>query len=76
MDSRTNQHKEAGPPASLRLVSVQRLASWWGVGASTIREWIRQGRLPAVKLGGKLLISLPDLEQIVEAGRLRKEGGS
>lgn len=43
---------------------VRRAALLAGVTAPTIREWIKTGRLPAVRLVGRLRVRLADLEAL------------
>jgi len=38
-----------------------------GVGQSTLRRWIREGRLPAVRLGRRVLLRPEALERFVRA---------
>jgi excisionase family DNA binding protein len=44
-------------------------------GDSTVRRWIREGRLPAVRLGRRVLVRREALDEFVCAGaRLAKPG--
>lgn len=49
-----------------QLMSPQAVADRLGVARVTVYQWIRRGRLRAVRIGGKLLISPPDLEDILQ----------
>lgn len=42
-----------------------------GVGESTLRRWIAQGKLPVVRLGRRVLIRREALDEMIE----RAEGG-
>ena len=45
-------------------------ASWsLGVSERTLRNMVNDGRLAAVKLGGRTLFALVDLQAVVEANR-------
>ena len=49
----------------IRTISVNRVASELGVSAWTIRTWCREGRLPFVKLGRRVLIKIDDLDLFI-----------
>lgn len=44
------------------LRTVEEGAAYWRVHPQTIRNWIRNGTLPAVRIGGVLRIRRSDLE--------------
>jgi len=48
------------------LRDVQTAASELGVGQSTLRRWIREGRLPVVRLGRRVLIRPAALEKFLQ----------
>jgi excisionase family DNA binding protein len=61
------------PPSVVPLrEAAERLAS----GRSTLRGWIREGYLPATKIGRRLMISENDLCELIARGRVvpREEG--
>lgn len=48
-----------------QLLMVEEIAAGLRVQVSTVRYWIRSGKLPAVKLGRRLMIYRGDLEKFV-----------
>lgn len=40
-----------------------------GLSPWTLRHWIRQGRLRAVRLGRRVMLEPGELQRLVEAGR-------
>jgi excisionase family DNA binding protein len=53
-------HANAGPPL---LYSVEKLATAWKVSKTSIRKWIREGRLKPVRLCRRVLISQEEAER-------------
>jgi excisionase family DNA binding protein len=49
--------------------SPEEIANMFNLQAQTVRLWIRQGKLKAVKLGGLWRISEEELQRFVEAGQ-------
>lgn len=59
----TNTHEH---PASERLVSVGRIAREFDCSSSTVRRWIRQGQLPAVRLAsGAIRVRREHIENFI-----------
>lgn len=53
-----------------RLVSVAAAAGYAGVHPQTIRLWYRTSRIPACRLGPRLIrIDLDDIDALIEARR-------
>jgi excisionase family DNA binding protein len=50
-----------------QMVTVQEVATQLGVSHWTIRCWCRQGRIPFVKLGRRVLFKVEDLEALLAA---------
>jgi excisionase family DNA binding protein len=58
-----NRRKPAiAPPLEKITLSVEEAAAACGLGQSTIRRLIREGKLPARRIGTRLLICRADLE--------------
>jgi excisionase family DNA binding protein len=54
-------------PALPKLTTVAAAADYLGVSQKTIRQWIREGRLPAVRAGQRCIrIAVADLEKLTE----------
>jgi excisionase family DNA binding protein len=60
------QHQDPRPPMISQTVSIAVVASRLGVSPFTIRAWIRQGRVPCVKLGRRVLLRVEDVEQLLK----------
>jgi len=41
-------------------VSLDALATHWGLATQTLRKWVRQGRLPAYRIGRALRVKVAD----------------
>jgi excisionase family DNA binding protein len=52
-----------------RLVSLKEAADLLGLSVWTLYEYCAQGRLPSYKLGRRRLMSLDDIEKIIENAR-------
>lgn len=51
------------------LLSVSRLQELSGVSRFTWRTWIREGRLPVVRLGRRVLVKAEDYENFLADSR-------
>jgi excisionase family DNA binding protein len=60
-----NSKAEIAPPL---LVSVVRAAELLGISRHTAYAWLYGGKLPCVRLGGRVLIRYADLERITQEG--------
>lgn len=49
-------------------LTVAEVAAWLKLNQQTVRNWIDQGSLPAVRVGRRVRIKRSDLEQILDAG--------
>lgn len=56
------------PPAN-RLIRLQEAAAMLAVSTMTVRRHVRSGRLPYVRINGRLYFKLPDLNAFIEAHR-------
>jgi excisionase family DNA binding protein len=50
-------------------VGIKEAAAMLSLSRWTIRAMIREGRLPAVRIGRRVLIERAELERLVEKGR-------
>ena len=51
-------------------IGVKEAAVRLGVSHWAVRQWIKSGKLPAVRLGRRVLIEPGELERLVEQGRM------
>lgn len=56
------------------LKSVKQAAELLGISYWTVRSYIREGKLKAVRLGRRVLVEESELEQFVAESRVRLEG--
>jgi excisionase family DNA binding protein len=57
------------PEANL---AVEQLAAWWAVEVQTVRKWIRLGKLPAFRVGGRAVrVKRIDALAFEDAGKLK-----
>ena len=49
-------------------LTVAEVADWFKVNQQTVRNWIDQGRLPAVRVGRRVRIRRSDFDRILERG--------
>ena len=52
---------------------VSRAAAYLSLSQRTVRNLIKEGRIPAYRVGGKILISLPELEAFVQRNLIEIE---
>jgi excisionase family DNA binding protein len=57
----------------IRTMSVKDAAAQLGLTHWTLRKYIRQGRLPAVRIGRRLLIEPAALERLIMNGRTEEQ---
>lgn len=66
MSTRTLQLLMAQYPGQVAL-AVEQAAKVLGLNPYTVRAWVREGRIPgARKVGGKWMVLLPDLAEVLE----------
>jgi excisionase family DNA binding protein len=53
-----------------KLLSIEEGAVKLGVSPLTLRAWIRQRRLPSVRLGRRVLLDPQDVENFIDANRI------
>ena len=58
-----------------KYLSVAEGAKFLGVSVSSLRLWVRQGRLRAVRVGSRVLLDREYLEARASTGRLLEPGG-
>jgi excisionase family DNA binding protein len=54
-----------------KLLNVQEAAVKLGISPLTMRAWIRQRRLPSVRLGRRVLLDPQDIERFIDANRVK-----
>ncbi len=52
-------------------ISVARLALWWDVTAKSVRRWIEQGDLEAIKQGRQWFVTIRSANDFQERRRVR-----
>ena len=60
---------------SNQLLSPGALAARWEYHPESIRRLIRSGKVPAIRLGNRLRISLEAIEKIEDDGRIIRPSG-
>lgn len=55
---------------NLLAIGIREAATALGLSHWTLRQWIRKGRLRAVRLGGRVLIEPSELEHLIAQGRV------
>lgn len=50
-------------------LTVAEVADWFKVNQQTVRNWIDQGRLPAVRVGRRVRIRRSDFDRILNGGQ-------
>jgi excisionase family DNA binding protein len=62
--------KNTMPPVNVchrgEVMSTEQVAAYLGVSFGTIRRWIRDGTLPAAKIGRRLFVRECDVQKILE----------
>jgi excisionase family DNA binding protein len=56
------------------LLSCEKAAELLGISPWTVRKWLRDNKLRAIRLGRRVLIELAEIERLIEEGR--SEGDS
>lgn len=52
------------------LIAVADLKNRWGLHPESIRRYIRSGRLPAIRFGGRLRVNLEAVEAFEDSNRV------
>jgi excisionase family DNA binding protein len=58
-----------------RLYTIAEIAEYLSMTQDTIRRWIKEGQMPAIKLDRELRVKESDLEAFLEARRIKGEDG-
>jgi len=53
-----------------QLLSVVEVAAHLGVSRFTVRSWLRQARIPYVRLGRRVLLEPIEVQRFIEANRV------
>lgn len=56
------------------LLTIAETAAWLRVSVKTLREWVRNGRIEAYRVGGRLRFRRSDLEVWLQAGSTLERG--
>lgn len=59
---------------SRRLYSMADAAAYLGIHEGTMRKWVSSRRIASIKLGGRRLLDVADLDRLIEAGREEATG--
>ena len=54
----------------LNYVSPRQLHERWGLHEESVRRILREGRIPAIRIGKRLRVALPDVEAYEAARRI------
>lgn len=55
------------------IVSLEQAADRLGVHIATLRKWVREGKVPAYRVGGRFVrVSWPELLQAIATGQERR----
>jgi excisionase family DNA binding protein len=61
------RERPAQPDASRQWASTAQLAAQYSMAQSTIRTWVRQGKIRSIRVGGALRVSVEDFERMLSA---------
>ncbi len=50
-----------------RLLRVDEAAIYLGIRPSTVYSWAQYRKIPSVKIGGRLLFDIQDLDELIES---------
>ena len=53
-----------------RLLHVKEAAVYLGIRPSTVYTWAERRKLPCVKMGGRLLFDIHDLDRLIESRKI------
>jgi len=56
------------------VISVKDAAQSLGLSPYTLRNWIKQGKIPSVRLGKRVMIEPSTIQQLLAKGRTQVEG--
>jgi len=55
--------------SEVRLVGLREASERLGLALWTLRKWASNRKIPTIKLGGKVLVDVRDLDRLVETHR-------
>ena len=61
------REEPAAPSAGQRWVPTVQLARDYSIAQSTIRTWLRQGKIRSIRVGSALRVNLADFERLISA---------
>ncbi len=53
-----------------RWVNIEDIAEYLSVTEDTVRAWVREGRLPAYKVGRRYKFKLTEIDELVRSGKM------
>ncbi len=56
-----------------KLLTTEQVAELLQIHINVVREWLKKGKLPGIKLGREWRIDPRDLEEFLEKNKVRKE---
>lgn len=56
-------------PLPLKATSIKGIARMYGLGKTTLRKAINEGRLRAIRIGRRTVIRIADAEQFIASGQ-------
>ena len=61
--------KRTAPVVEMQLLSLEALEARSMISRHTWRKWLRERRLPGVRLGSRLMVATPDFEKFIATHR-------
>ena len=59
----------------MKLITANQVARRLGVRVETIYRYVRDGKLPSMRVGGRWKFSLPDIEKALRSGNGKRGSG-
>ena len=55
-------------------VNIEDIAEYLSITEDTARTWVREGKLPAYRVGKRYKFKLSEIDEWVRSGRINEEG--